>query len=193
MASVATIVGPLGNQYLPSDVEGGRLLSVDDTRIRTFVDHEYARVVATVDLVCGSTATAEDAVQEALARAWEREARGDSIENLAAWVTTAAMNLARSQMRRWRCERRLQSRMVTPPSTTDSPATAGDAVAVRAALVQLPRRQREVTALRYYLGLDVREIAKHLGIGEGTVKAQLHRARASLLAVLGDDEGDAHD
>lgn len=43
---------------------------VDDDRIREFVDGEYAKVVATVALVCGSVATAEDSVQEALARAW---------------------------------------------------------------------------------------------------------------------------
>ncbi len=48
--------------------------------------------------------------------------------------------------------------------------------------------EREVTVLRYYLGLDVREIATHLGIAEGTVKAMLFRARQSLAITLGDDE-----
>jgi DNA-directed RNA polymerase specialized sigma24 family protein len=43
---------------------------VDDDPIRTFVEGEYRQVVATVALVCGSVATAEDSVQEALARAW---------------------------------------------------------------------------------------------------------------------------
>jgi DNA-directed RNA polymerase specialized sigma24 family protein len=45
-----------------------------------------------------------------------------------------------------------------------------------------------VTVLRYYLGLDVREIAAHLEIAEGTVKAMLFRARQSLAVTLGDDE-----
>jgi RNA polymerase sigma-70 factor (ECF subfamily) len=68
-----------------------------------------------------------------------------------------------------------------------------DAEAMRAlerALRALPRRQREVTALRYYLGLDVAAIAAWLGIGEGTVKAQLFRARQALAAVLRDDLDD---
>ena len=43
--------------------------------------------------------------------------------------------------------------------------------------------------LRYYLGLDVREIADHIGVAEGTVKAMLFRARQSLATLLG-DEGD---
>lgn len=163
-----------------------------DARIAEFIDGEYRRVVATVEMVCGSLATAEDAVQEGLARAWEREARGESIDNLAAWITTVSLNLARSQMRRWRTERNARSRLVPlERSLPDAPGASADAYAVRQALAALPRRQREVTALRYYLGLDVAAIAEWLGIGEGTVKAQLFRARQSLADALRDDDLDA--
>ncbi len=166
---------------------------VDDDRIREFVDGEYAKVVATVALVCGSVATAEDSVQEALARAWERLDRGDGIDRLAAWVTTVALNLARSQMRRWRSERRARDRLgPLRDDLSDAPAASAEAHAVREALRALPRRQREVTVLRYYLGLDVREIAAHLDIAEGTVKAMLFRARRSLAVAL-DDEPDDDD
>jgi len=122
-----------------------------------------------------------------LARAWERLDRGDTIDRLPAWVTTVALNLARSTMRRWRCERRARVKLgALPPIAPDAAAASGEAHAVREALAALPRRQREVTALRYYLGLDVREIAEELGIAEGTVKAMLFRARQSLAAALGD-------
>jgi RNA polymerase sigma factor (sigma-70 family) len=162
-----------------------------DERIRAFVDGEYRQVVATVALVCGSAATAEDAVQEALARAWEQTARGNDIHRLGAWVTTVALNLARSQMRRWRCERRARTRLgAARPDLYDVTGASGDAYAVRQALLALPRRQREVTALRYYLGLDVHAIAEHLDIAEGTVKAMLFRARQSLAAALHDGDDD---
>jgi RNA polymerase sigma-70 factor, ECF subfamily len=168
-----------------SRVRGGQ---VDDDRIREFVDSEYGRVVATVALVCGSVATAEDSVQEALARAWEQLARGRSIDRLPAWITTVALNLARSQMRRWRSERRARDRLgPLGHDLSNAPAASADAHAVREALLALPRRQREVTVLRYYLGLDVREIAAHLGIAEGTVKAMLFRARQSLALTLDDE------
>lgn len=164
---------------------------MDDDRIQEFVDGEYVRVVATVALVCGSVATAEDSVQEALARAWERLARGQTIDRLPAWITTVALNLARSQMRRWRSERRARDRLgPLHDDLSNAPAASGDAHAVRQALLALPRRQREVTVLRYYLGLDVREIGVHLGIAEGTVKAMLFRARQSLAALLDDDLDD---
>jgi RNA polymerase sigma-70 factor (ECF subfamily) len=159
-----------------------------DARLQHFVDEDYRQVVATVEFVCGSLATAEDAVQEALARAWEREGRGESIDRLAAWVTTVALNLARSQMRRWRSERKARTRLAPlQRDLPDAPSASGDALAVREALQALPRRQREVTALRYYLGLDVAAIAEWLGIGQGTVKAQLFRARQALAIALRDD------
>ena len=163
----------------------------DDDRIRAFVDGEYRQVVATVALVCGSVATAEDSVQEALARAWEQTARGKEIERMPAWITTVALNLARSQMRRWRSERRARTRLGALRSEIhDVTGASGEAYAIRQALLALPRRQREVTALRYYLGLDVRSIAEHLGIAEGTVKAMLYRARQSLAVALDDTQDD---
>lgn len=163
-----------------------------EERIRRFVDGDYRQVVGTVALVCGSTATAEDSVQEALARAWEQLARGKDIERLAAWVTTVALNLARSQMRRWRCERRARTKLgAARVELHDVTGASGEAHAVRQALMALPRRQREVTALRYYLGLDVRAIAEELGIAEGTVKAMLFRARQTLADALDDGDPDA--
>lgn len=161
---------------------------VAEQRIREFVGGEYRQVVGTVELVCGSLAAAEDAVQEALARAWEREARGEDIRSLGAWVTTVALNLARSQLRRRRTERRARDRLAPlARAVPDAPGAAGEAHAVREALRALPRRQREVTALRYYLGLDVNEIAARLGISDGTVKSLLFRARQTLAAALTDD------
>src|SRR5438132_7132742 len=130
--------------------------------------------------MCGSRAAAEDAVQEALARAWERDERGHRIESLEAWVTKAAMNLARSRWRRLRVERRYAPRWRAVPEPS------GELVDLRRGIDALPRRQREATVLRYYLDLDVLEIAEALGVSEGTVKTSLHRARRALAAALGE-------
>lgn len=167
----------------------GRGSPVDDARLQAFIAGEYRQVVATVELVCGSLATAEDAVQEALARAWER---GDSIDRLGAWITTVALNLARSQMRRWRAERRARDRIGPLADAPDAPGASAEAHAVREALRALPRRQREVTVLRYYAGLNVDEIATALDISAGNVKAMLFRARQSLAAGLSEEIDDAH-
>jgi RNA polymerase sigma factor (sigma-70 family) len=90
-------------------------------------------------------------------------------------------------MRRWKSERRARDRMGLPGFVPDQPAASAEAHAVREALRALPRRQREVTVLRYYGGLDVEEIARTLGISAGNVKAVLFRARQALATALGDD------
>lgn len=186
----------LVSEAVPRARERGPVVTVTpdlEARLQTFLDEEYRQVVATVELVCGSLATAEDSVQEAMARAWEREARGEVIDRLPAWVTTVALNLARSQMRRWRSERKARTRLEPlHRDLPDAPSASGVAHAVREALHALPRRQREVTVLRYYLGLDVAGIAEWLGIGEGTVKAQLFRARQSLADALRDEVDEEH-
>jgi RNA polymerase sigma-70 factor, ECF subfamily len=150
----------------------------------------YPRLVAGVALIDGSRAGAEDAVQEALARAWERSERGERIESLPAWVTRVAMNLSKSRLRRVRAEARGKERL---PGGAKVETSADDRLDVVRALAALPRRQRETTVLRYYLGLDVAEIAAALEVSEGTVKTSLHRARLALAEELGEHDPDEED
>jgi RNA polymerase sigma-70 factor (ECF subfamily) len=162
-------------------------MRVDELAIREFLHTSYPRLVAAVALTSGSRPSAEDAVQEALLRAWERSEKGEEIDSLEGWVTTVALNLARSGLRRIRSERRARARLAG--STMGEPPTA-DRIDVDRALALLPRRQREVAVLRYYLQLDTREVASALELSEGTVKSTLSRARAALGVALGIDENE---
>ncbi len=142
--------------------------------------------MAAVALVSGSRAAGEDAVQEALARAWERSDRGDEIENLGAWVTTVALNLARSARRRLRAERRAKDRLDTvPPYRSREPRTAIWTAPYGSCPAASGRRRSPYD----YLSLSVRECAERMRVTEGTVKTQLHRARAALRGTLGEPEG----
>jgi len=145
---------------------------------------EYARLVAAVGLITGSRPAAEDAVQEALVRAWERTTKGEAIDSLGAWVATVALNVSRSGVRRKMAERRARQRLGAPPSTAPD-RSHGDAVDVERAVAALPRRQREVVVLRYLLDLNTAETASTLRINEGTVKSELSRARVALAHRLG--------
>jgi RNA polymerase sigma-70 factor, ECF subfamily len=158
---------------------------IDEVMIREFLHTAYPKLVAAVTLVVGSRAAAEDAVQEALARAWEGSGRGIEIASLPAWVTAVSLNVGRSWIRRMAAERRARSRLGRPAPDVRG---AEEQVDVTRALALLPRRQREVTVLRYYLGMDVREIAGVLGITEGTAKTSLSRARAALSRALGEPD-----
>ena len=158
----------------------------EETRIRAFLQSGYPAVVAGLELTSGSRAVAEDAVHEALARAWLRMERGDAIESLQAWVTTVATNLVRSRFRRIRAERRARQR-IGPEGSEERGTRSEERLDLRRALDGLSDRQREVVVLHYYLGMPVSEVAKTIGTSEGTVKKTLHRARAALARALGED------
>lgn len=147
-----------------------------------FLRNGYARVVGAVTLTTGSTAAAEDAVQEAVVRAWERSERGERIERLEPWITSVALNLSRSGFRRLVAERRARHRLA--PGRGAMPEPSADRVDLQRALGALPRRQREAVVLRSFLGCSVHEIVAAMGTSEGTVKSQLSKARAHLAAAL---------
>jgi RNA polymerase sigma factor (sigma-70 family) len=121
-----------------------------------------------------------------VARAWERSEQGTDIQSLTAWVTTVSLNLARSRLRRVAAERRARIRLgAREPSPSGSPE---DRMDVTRALAALPRRQREATVLRYYLRMDVKEVAEVLGMSEGSAKTTLFRARGALSRALGEPD-----
>lgn len=81
-----------------------------DDDLHQFLASHYSRLVAGLSLLAGRAA-AEDAVQEALCRAWERSLRGQRIQSLPSWVAVVATNLQRSRARRLLAERRAGQRL----------------------------------------------------------------------------------
>jgi len=143
----------------------------------------------------GNDANAEDCVQEALVRSWQRAARGKAIDSLAAWVATVAANAARDQSRRRSAEQRALARLAhdQPGLLAGVVPASGDCFLsdVAERVQALPRRQRDVVMLHYYEELSVEETAALLGVGEGTVKRSLFRARQALQRTLGHMYGTA--
>jgi RNA polymerase sigma-70 factor (ECF subfamily) len=160
---------------------------MDDDRIAEFVAHDYGRVVAAVALVCGDRARAEDAVQEALAKAWLQRSH---LESLTAWVTRVALNDVRSRFRRLGAERRAYERLTAlkgPEAIAADPEDVFDR-RLLAAMAGLAGRQRAAVVLHYLLDQSVDEVARTLGVHPGTVKTSLHRARAALRQALEPEE-----
>ena len=58
-------------------------VGLDEAEIRAFVVEDYPRIVTGLSVMCGSRSAAEDAVQDALTKAWERSERGERIDHLA--------------------------------------------------------------------------------------------------------------
>ncbi|HEV2361275.1 MAG TPA: sigma-70 family RNA polymerase sigma factor [Acidimicrobiales bacterium] len=136
------------------------------------------RAVAVARRVTGTRAEAEDAAIEALAKAHLRWKRIGDQPWREGWVLRVSVNEA---------IRRLPRSAALPlPADTPDPA---DEVALRetltAALSKLPRRQAEVIAMRFLVGLSEPEVAEALALSQGTVKTHLRRGLAALRRSLG--------
>ena len=129
---------------------------------------------------------AEDATQEAFARAWAHW--DDTLwnhPNPKAWLLRVATNYYLSDLRSWRLRwaTDLQDAGVMPDPTADSPVLSLDRQ-VAAAIRDLPPRQQQVLLLRGLGNFTIPEVAEVLGIAEGTASNQLCRARRALRPVL---------
>ena len=153
----------------------------DDGYVREVYEASYRRLVAQAYAVAGDRVEAEDAVQEAFARAVAAGDRFRRVDNPEAWLRTVALNVLRRRWRRARLFRALSPRLATP---ADVPGISEDHVAVVEALRALPFQQRETLALFYLGDLSVQEVAATLGVAEGTVKSRLTRGRAALAAQM---------
>ena len=133
--------------------------------------------------LCGNRGLAEELAQDAMTAAYRDWDRVSRMEAPGSWVRRTTANLATSSTRRRMAEARavvrLSSRRQHEPVLPDSDEDFWRAVRA------LPRRQAQATALRYGLGCTVVEVAQILGCAEGTVKASLHAARASISSRLG--------
>lgn len=127
---------------------------------------------------------AEDAVQEAFMRAYDRWATVQHHERPRAWVVRVALNLATSWWRRYRRERG------SPPDRPAPPDARPMDIDLVRLVWALPKRQRQVVALRVLADLSVADTAEALGMAEGTVKATLHRALRRLRDALTADGGE---
>ncbi len=138
----------------------------------------FARTVAAAFRVTSDRAAAEDAALEALAKAHYRWNRIGSEPWRELWVLRVAVNEAIRRLPR--------SSAVIPENGQNDLA---DGVVLRqtltAALRELPRRQCEVIAMRYLVGLSETEVAAALNISHGTVKTHLRRGISSLRGTVG--------
>lgn len=148
----------------------------------------FSRLVGVVALAAGSTAEAEECVQEAfvrLLREWPKVARYDDPE---AWVRLAAFRLLSNRRRKARNGLRALVR-VGPSEPTRGPTV--ERVGIEAALSALPIAQRQVVVLHYLLDMDVAGISQVLDLPPGTVKSRLSRARSALGPLLSEENARA--
>lgn len=142
------------------------------------------RVMHQMYAMTSNLADAQELVQEAYARAWQRWPTVSTYDDPEAWVRTVAWRLAAS---RWRKARNGVAAMLRHGPPEDTPEPSIDNVALVTALRQIPEAQRRAIVLHHLAGLSVAEVAHEVGAPEGTVKARLSRGRAALAELLADN------
>ena len=156
-------------------------------------DHEAFEVLATsagdrlyaiARLVLRSTELAEDAVQEALVRAWQQLPSLRDPDRFDAWLHRLVVNACADQgrqLRRWSEQVRSLPREV---SVGDDTGSVADRDQLERGFNRLKPEQRAVVVLHYYSGFSAAEIARTLGIPEGTARSRLHYATEAMRAAL---------
>ncbi len=119
----------------------------------------------------------EDAIQEALVKAWRKKdtLRDDSL--FETWFVRIAINECKSALRR-------KKRHETVELTETIPAPEPPDPALRDALFQLDVKLRLPLTLHYVEGYTQEETAKLIGVPIGTLKHRLRRAKTELQALL---------
>lgn len=129
----------------------------------------YRPMVRLAHLIVGSTAIAEELVQDAFMK---MHAKWAGLEQPGAYVRVAVVNGCRSHLRRRQLERAYMAPVAS--SVEQQPDELWDAMG------RLSFRRRAALALRYYEDMTEAEIARCLGCRPGTVKSLLHRALTQL-------------
>jgi RNA polymerase sigma factor (sigma-70 family) len=159
----------------------------DKTEFALFFAGRYPRIVAVLDLAVGDRGLAEDAAQEAFARALERWSRVRKMDRPDGWIYITAMNIARRDRHGRAHTTRDCAEIEAPSDLSDGVVTR---VFVRELVLALAPRQREAVVLRYAAGLSVQEVADAMGCALGTAKATLHQALEHMRVDMGaSDEG----
>jgi RNA polymerase sigma-70 factor (sigma-E family) len=158
-----------------------------DTALERLYAAHWRRLVRLSVLLVHDVGLAEEIVQDAFVAVHARWSKLRDPDRGLAYLRQAVVNRSRSALRHRAVELRQAAREAEPPAApgADEPTlAAARREAVLRAMRELPIRQREVLALRYYLDLSEAEIAETLGISRGAVKSHAFRGSANLRTLL---------
>src|SRR4051812_29885052 len=162
----------------------GKLALDFEALYRTARDDVFAYVAT----LLRDRGAAEDVTALAFERAFRKRTSFDARRGSErAWLFGIARNAALDELRK----RKRTAQLAGDPedmgaATDDEAARTLRRAAVRAALAELPPRERELIALKFHAGLDNAELAAVLGVSVSNAGTRLHRALTKLREILDD-------
>jgi RNA polymerase sigma-70 factor (ECF subfamily) len=186
----------IANRVIPTHGPRVRALSIEGERetagrawFRTLGDAELERAYRLAGFLLGDASDAEDATQDALARAWSQRRGLRSAASAQAWFDRILVNVCRDRLRRRRIVRWIPISGGEPNTTADPFAEALSRDAFLRVLSTLDPDHRIVVVLRFWADLSLDSIAERLGVPVGTVKSRLHYALRDLRLASESIEG----
>jgi RNA polymerase sigma-70 factor (ECF subfamily) len=176
------------------DVLVARLVAGDDSALAAAYDRYGGFVFALARRVTGSEATARDVTQEVFTLLWQGPQRVDFTRGtLRTWLGVVAHRRAANEVRAAARRRARDTRAANgltnagddaQADVIESEAGRWRAALVRSLVVALPDEQRQALQLAYFDGCTYRDVARQLGIPEGTAKSRLRLALARLRTMI---------
>lgn len=160
----------------------------DTAAFNSLMRGEVKFMFGVASLILRDRQLCEDAVQQALVRAWRDLPRLREPERFTAWLRRLVVNSCYDEARRERRHDHEVFESVTAPVVTDHAGDVAERQRVDRAFRRLPVEQRAVLVLHHHLQLTHPEIAEVLGIPIGTVKSRIRRGLDNLRASLAVDD-----
>jgi RNA polymerase sigma factor (sigma-70 family) len=136
-------------------------------------------------LVTGNRAEAEELMQDAFLKVWERWERVGGMDDPVGYLYRTAMNLFRKRYRRAMLAVR---RTVGLAPSNDDFSDADDREVVRHVLATLPPRQRAALVLTEMLGFTSKEAGRALGVTDATIRSLTRHGRDAFRTVMEVDD-----
>lgn len=155
----------------------------------TVIGRELPGAYRVAGYILGNANDAQDAVQEAMERAWSGWPKLRNQDSARAWFWRILTNVCRDKLAKRR--RSPVRELVDDIDMADPADPFGGSLlrdSVGRALTDLTPDQRIVIVLRFWGQLQIPEIAERLGIPEGTAKSRQHYAIETLRRALERDE-----
>jgi RNA polymerase sigma-70 factor (ECF subfamily) len=151
--------------------------SIRSSTFDDFFDRHFDRTRRLIEVILGDPTLAEDAAQEAFARAFRGWDQVSAMNRPAGWVLTVGLNYARDSFRR---ERRASLHRKRSTSGPDFYVDAERDMDLVSQVRALPMRQRQAVVLHYLVDLSIEEVAAQMDCALGTVKSTLNAALTKL-------------
>lgn len=134
----------------------------------------------------GSSADADDAVQDALIVAWDQLSNLEDPAKVRSWLTSIVSRKATDRIRSRRPSSELDEERAAPETggPEERAIAASELGALSAVLARLPEGQRQCWLLKEVAGYSYEEIAERLGESTTVVRGRLARARATVIAEM---------